>query len=243
VAQLVFVADGMPWFKDYIVSKFPGIVEVLDNQHMLKRILDTLKLLFRKGSKKIRKLYAQLCRWVTGRRPTQNNSSAGLRATGPGSRPRTPEGQQPKSKPREYPSWDTVEAVNIGLPAHYGGAFIVELSKLPAKTKAKQKSLQSLLKYVTDRVEDVRYAEFWERGITISSAPIESFHRVAQTRLKLPGQTWTPEMAQAILNLRVLNYLGNETCFWSEPEVSSRLRTAFEERKRKRANSKKKLGV
>ena len=57
VAQLVFVADGMPWFKDHIVPKFSDLVTVLDNRHLLKRILDTLKAICRKGSPKVRQLY------------------------------------------------------------------------------------------------------------------------------------------------------------------------------------------
>ena len=224
-AQLVFVADGMPWFKERIVARFQGVITVLDNQHVLKRMADTLKSIYRKNSRQIQVLYQQLSRHVTGRIPSQRKPAA-KRSTGRGSRPRRPREEVHQSKSRSYPAWDEATTLDWGLPSHSGGAFVAEVEKLPIpKTK---KLLSGLIDYLMERLDDVRYQEFWERGITISSAPIESFHRIAQVRLKLPGQTWTTEMAQSILNLRVLNYLGREAEFWSQPDIVEQLVKGFE---------------
>jgi len=48
---------------------------------------------------------------------------------------------------------------------------------------------------------------------------MESFNRVAQQRIKLPGTTWTIEMAQAILNLRLMSVNGNDERFWNDPDT------------------------
>jgi len=50
-------------------------------------------------------------------------------------------------------------------------------------------------------------------------SPMESFNRVAQQRIKLPGTTWTIEMAQAILNLRLMSVNGNDERFWNDPDT------------------------
>jgi hypothetical protein len=239
VAQLVFVADGMPWFKERIVPKFPGMVTVLDNKHLLGRILTTLKAILRKGSPKIQLLYGELCQWITGRRPG-SKKPAGIRATGPGSRP----GNPPKGKLRNYPSWDPAQLAELGLPSHYGGALVAKLTQLPeAKTNDQHQAVESLLNYAIERVNDIRYAEFSQRGITISSAPIESLHRVAQSRVKLSGQTWTPQKLQAVLNLRVINYLGHEPLFWAQQAVAGRLRTRFEDQLAARSTARQVKGA
>lgn len=231
VSQQVFVSDGMPWFQDSIVNKFTGIVVVLDNKHLLKRLLDTLKSIFRKNSPKIQEFYHKLCPWVVGRSPSEKTSSKN-RITGPGSRPRRAKGEaiNPKPKVRTFPEWDEAALQANGLPTHCGGALLLELSRIPEpKTDEKWKVLEGLLNYVSVRIEHMRYADFYRRNITISSAPIESFHRVAQTRLKLPGVTWSPRMMQSMLNLRVLHFMGNEEKFWAQSGLAVSMRSALDQ--------------
>jgi len=242
VSQHVFVSDGMPWFQDSIVDKFTGIVVVLDNKHLLKRLLDTLKSLFRKNSPKIREFYHKLCPWIVGRTPSKKTSSKN-RITGPGSRPRKAKGESKTAKPkvRTFPEWDEAELQAHSLPAHCGGALLLELSRIPEpKTDEKWKVFEGLLNYVSARIEHMRYADFYRRNITISSAPIESFHRVAQTRLKLPGVTWSPRMMQSMLNLRVLHFMGNEEKFWTQPRLSVSIQSALEQGLVKRRKDREK---
>ena len=243
VSQQVFVSDGMPWFQDSIVDKFTGIVVVLDNKHLLKRLLDTLKSIFRKNSPKIQEFYHKLCPWVVGRSPSEKASTKKSRTTGPGSRPRKVKGEVTNARPkvRTFPEWDEAELLANGLPLHCGGALLLELSRIPEpKTDEKWKVLEGLLNYVNIRMEHMRYADFYRRNITISSAPIESFHRVAQTRLKLPGVTWSPRMMQSMLNLRVLHFMGNEERFWTQSGLSVSIRSALDHGLVKRRNDQEK---
>ncbi|KFB69358.1 MAG: hypothetical protein CAPSK01_001104 [Candidatus Accumulibacter vicinus] len=54
-----------------------------------------------------------------------------------------------------------------------------------------------------------------EAGLPIGSGEVESAHRdVIQKRLKLPGAWWTPENAQAMLNLRVTRANGGWDRYW-----------------------------
>jgi len=242
-ALLVFVADGMPWFKERLVAKFSEMLVVLDNKHVLTRILNTLKAIFRKGSSRIKEWYRKLCRWVTGRTPGEKKP-AGPRATGPNSRPRRRDGEDRAGKRRNYPSWNRADAIEWDLPGHYGGALIAFIeSSIQTKAKKHAKILDGLIDYLIERVDDIRYAEFSERGISISSAPIESFHRIAQTRTKLPGQTWTDQKLQAILNLRVVNYLGREPELWGQSDITEQLRSSFDDRLVKITQQKGKMGT
>ena len=54
-----------------------------------------------------------------------------------------------------------------------------------------------------------------QAGLPIGSGEVESAHRyVIQKRLKLPGAWWTPENAQAMLNLRVTRANGGWDRYW-----------------------------
>ena len=49
---------------------------------------------------------------------------------------------------------------------------------------------------------------------------MESLHRTgSQARLKRAGCHWTEEVAQAILNLRMLGLSGRWKEYWSQPEL------------------------
>jgi len=236
-ALLVFVSDGMPWFQDHLVPKLGDNVQVvLDNKHLLKRILDTLKYIFSKNSPRIQEHYRRLCRWVVGRSPGAP-TQPGPRITGQGTRPRIGPKLYSKQE-RRFPAWNATHLAKAGLPQHYGGALLYELTKLPEpKTDDKWQKIQGLLDYVSERIEHMRYADFIKRGIAISSAPIESLHRVAQTRMKLPGVTWTPEVAQTMLNLRMLHFMQKEPDFWNDERLHERMRTRLDERMEQRRAS------
>jgi len=59
----------------------------------------------------------------------------------------------------------------------------------------------------------MQYKTYRDNGLLVGSGPIESAHRnVLQQRLKLSGQRWSVDGAQAIANLRAFNK-GNQ---WKE---------------------------
>ena len=72
-------------------------------------------------------------------------------------------------------------------------------SRCPAATEAKQ----TLVKYFTDHAERMMYKSYRDRGLLMGSGPIEAAHRnVLQQRMKLSGQKWSIDGANAIANLR-----------------------------------------
>ena len=225
VAQLVFVADGMPWFDDLIVPHFPGAEVVLDAYHVLEKLAQTLGKLFGTGSRAAKRTYNQLCRWVTGRAPRENR---------PRCRTGTPKRKAPKApytKHRAFPSYDPASLEAKGLPGHSGGALLAALAELKVdEDSAAQAALAGFVAYLSARINRIRYEEFWWRGFLISSAPMESFNRVAQHRIKRPGTTWTLDMAQAILNLRVMSVIGNDERFWADAGVRRAVAHAFKHR-------------
>lgn len=59
------------------------------------------------------------------------------------------------------------------------------------------------INYYIENEDRMRYKTFRDQGLLIGSGPIESAHRnVVHQRLRLSGQKWSIEGAQAILNLR-----------------------------------------
>ena len=223
-AQIVFIADGMPWFDNYIVNRFPEVEVMLDAYHVLERIGKLLATLFRKGSKKARAAYRRLCLIVTGRSPsTRAAPSKKRRGSKRTKKPRL----KSHNKIRSFPDVDVVAAQNIEIPPNSAATLVLAITKLPARNKAHQVAIDGLLAYLIERYDRIRYAEAWHRGWVLSSAPIESFHRIAQGRLKLPGATWVPETAQAILNLRLLHATGKDKEFWADKSATNDVAAAF----------------
>ena len=83
--------------------------------------------------------------------------------------------------------------------------------------------IEGVIDYLAKRLDRIRYRGFWHRGFHISSSAMESFNRVAQQRIKLPGAAWTPAMAQAILNLRMVSVSGNQDRFWNDDKLMQKL--------------------
>jgi len=228
-AQLVFVADGMPWFEDHIRAKFSDLAVVLDAYHVLQRVGEFLVKVIRTGSKKAKEVYSRLCRIITGKSHNTAKTSSKLRSA---SRKNT---QKRNKRMRRYPKLTDKhvrQAEERGLFADSASMLFVAiemlpLSAVPKKYKEQFKHQASLLKYLSERMPQIRYAEAAQRGWPLGSAPMESFNRIAQSRLKIPGATWTPEMAQAMLNLRLLHAVGRVDEFWADPTTPNRISQAF----------------
>ena len=72
-----------------------------------------------------------------------------------------------------------------------------------AKTHEAKLAKQKAIDYYIDHDDRMQYKTYREQGLMIGSGPIEAAHRsVIQQRLKLSGQKWSIEGAQAITNLR-----------------------------------------
>jgi hypothetical protein len=65
--------------------------------------------------------------------------------------------------------------------------------------------VRACYRYIVNRPGQFKYQEALAANLPIGSGEVESAHRfVIQKRLKLPGAWWSPNNAQAMLNLRVL---------------------------------------
>lgn len=69
-------------------------------------------------------------------------------------------------------------------------------------TEAKE-AKQKLIDYYLEHEDRMLYKTYKNKGLMIGSGPIEAAHRsVIQQRLKLSGQKWSEQGAQAVTNLR-----------------------------------------
>ena len=72
-------------------------------------------------------------------------------------------------------------------------------AKTPEAKVAKHKAID----YYLEHDDRMQYKTYQEQGLMIGSGPIEAAHRsVIQQRMKLSGQKWSIEGAQAMINLR-----------------------------------------
>lgn len=80
---------------------------------------------------------------------------------------------------------------------------ISNIKKLKSKNKIVAQVKQKVIKYYEQHEDRMLYKTYKEQGLLIGSGPIEAAHRnVIQQRLKLSGQRWSIQGAQAIANLR-----------------------------------------
>jgi len=80
---------------------------------------------------------------------------------------------------------------------------IQTLQSTRAKTKASKEAKRKAIKYYLEHDDKMQYQTYREKGYMIGSGPIEAAHRsVIQQRMKLSGQKWTINGANAIANLR-----------------------------------------
>ena len=85
-------------------------------------------------------------------------------------------------------------------------AIINALKLITPKNDFAKKALENLLRYYEANQQRMQYKTFRDNGLLVGSGPIESAHRnVLQQRLKLSGQRWSVDGAQAIANLRAFN--------------------------------------
>jgi hypothetical protein len=83
---------------------------------------------------------------------------------------------------------------------------VKNLSKLRKLSKTAKHERAKLLEYYKNNLARMNYKLFRNQDLMIGSGPMEAAHRtVIQTRMKRSCQRWTPDGAQAMLNLRVVS--------------------------------------
>ena len=102
---------------------------------------------------------------------------------------------------QEMKTW--LEVQKTKLLENQVEGVIENLKSLRTKSKEATLKKNEVITYFEENEDRMQYKTYREDGLMIGSGPIEAAHRnVIQGRLKLSGQRWSIDGAQAIANLR-----------------------------------------
>ena len=79
---------------------------------------------------------------------------------------------------------------------------------------AKRRATDSLLGYVSERRDMIRYPEFIDKGWQIGSGPTEATCKTRTARLKGSGMRWESSNAEGIMALEALSQSGLWKNYW-----------------------------
>lgn len=200
VAQIVLPTDGLDWIADHVLSLFPAAEIPLDPYHVVEQVADAAAKIYPRAKKKAQRL-VQRARKALGirdrRRRTVNRKG--------------PRRRLHKTRHRAF-TGSGHELLRLLRPI------------LPTLTGRARDRFETLLDYVTTNLHRMAYGDLRNRGYHVGSGAMESQHRFgSQVRLKRAGCRWTREVAQAILNLRMLTLSGRWEEFWARPDLAPRL--------------------
>ncbi len=95
------------------------------------------------------------------------------------------------------------------------GPTLQSLSRRLERPSQKEQPVRRAHRYITERRDQLNYAEAIASDLPIGSGEIESGHRhVIQRRLKLPGAWWKESNAEAMLGLRAQRATGLWDSYW-----------------------------
>ena len=209
-AQLVWLSDGMPWFKDHILPLFSGMVVILDCYHLIQAFSAFIMLCFRPKSKESRRWLEQVKALTVGSRE-------------PKAAKRTPRKGHRKSKQKNARHAHELPLDPNAEPVEQAKKLIKLLLEAPASSAKAKASQSRLFVFIFFDLERINYVAFRSRGYQIGSGAMESLHRIAsQARLKLPGAKWLPYTSQSIFNIRMMRLVGNWETFWSKSNIEKR---------------------
>lgn len=84
---------------------------------------------------------------------------------------------------------------------------IDNVRRLPCRTEVSKDAKTKLLRYYEEHEDRMQYKTFRNKNYTVGSGPIEAAHRsVIQQRMKLSGQKWSMDGANAIATLRCYSH-------------------------------------
>jgi hypothetical protein len=213
-AQLVWLSDGMPWFKDHILPLFSDVVVILDVYHLLQAFATLIALCYKPKSKKARRWLDRAAKLTVGPVPAtaKKSTTAKMRRghkKGTGSR--THHAHQRPVDPKTD-------------PAKQAADLIAMIFEVPTPTKKAEAAQHRLFMFLYGDPDRINYVAFRYRGYQIGSGAMESVHRTgSQIRLKLPGAKWLPYTSQAVFNIRMMRLAGNSNRFWAHPDLEMRL--------------------
>ena len=207
--QVVCITDGMPWIRDHVYPVLPDdTCFILDFYHLAERLSEYANATFGAKTSAARRWVRQVVTSLTGKRPYKKKKHAKRKGhrkkRGVTADPfRTVHPSQDPHGPGEQLMWKLIEAQDSD-------------------------ALESLSGYVANNIDRIDYSVYRGRGMQIGSGAMESLHRTAsQMRLKLAGARWTPRMAIAVLNARLMLLADRWDTFWGQANLSEQLAAAF----------------
>lgn len=98
---------------------------------------------------------------------------------------------------------------------------VLELKELQERY-LDHKGLADCIRYIENRESQFAYDKALAKGLPIGSGKIESTHRnIIQQRMKKPGAWWKSDLAEAMINLRILRANGDWEEFWEKKDDQS----------------------
>lgn len=87
----------------------------------------------------------------------------------------------------------------------------------PSSVEDAQAPVRVAWRYISNRLDQLDYPRALDLKLPIGSGAVESSHRyLVQARLKRPGAWWLVDMAQAMLNLRVMRHNQMWDAYWEK---------------------------
>ena len=210
VAQLVWLSDGMPWFKDHILPLLSDVVVILDVYHLLQAFAAFGALCFKPKAKQARRRWLNRAAVLTVGRRYRRRKPALRRGHRKGAARATAHAHQR----RVAPDIDPVKQAT---------KLITMIYEVPTPTDEAEAAQARLFRFLYGDPDRINYVAFRARGYQIGSGAMESLHRTSQLRLKLPGAKWLPHTSQAIFNIRMMRLAENSSRFWNQPDLEQRL--------------------
>lgn len=222
VATVVLPTDGMPWFEDYVISKFTAAVPILDSYHTVLHLKAYASVRFG-NDKKAAKEFCRKALWLLFGRPQEKKRTP--RKLRRGKNKAGPETKK-ESSSRQYLTWEHYEQAPASVEVLISQLLFDD--EVPEDT---MEANEALLSYLEKNAYRMNYLVYRSRGYQLGSGAMESLHRSAsQIRLKLPGFKSLPETSQAIFNLRMLELNGRWEEFFQQPDFYDQLVKVFSEK-------------
>lgn len=219
VATVVLPTDGMPWFEDYVISKFSkDAVAILDAHHAVLHLKAYTAERFGKNTPEERKFCRETL-WLLFGKPQEKQAKPrknrrGNQGAGKSPRPRTS---------RRVLSWEVYELAPASVD------ILIDRVLFDPDVPPEAVDAQvNFIDYLENNTYRMNYLLYRSRGYQLGSGAMESLHRSAsQIRLKLPGLKSLPETSQAIFNLRMLELNGRWDEFFEQSDFYDQLVEVF----------------
>jgi len=218
VATVSLPTDGMPWFEDYVISKFTAAVPILDAHHAVLHLKAYAAERFGKDTPAAKE-FCRKALWLLFGKPREKKATPRTRRRAKGEAAETS-----KDTPsHQWLTWEHYEQAPASVEILLDQLLFD--SKVPVKAK---KVHGDLIEYLEKNAYRMNYLIYRSRGYQLGSGAMESLHRSAsQLRLKLPGLKSLPETSQAIFNLRMLELNGRWSEFFRQPDFYAQLVEVF----------------